>query len=119
MLVEFDNVRQEPGAGRRRWFDGGAYSLMVWYRPDGARSGFQVVYQAGPEEHALTWREGEGFRHSRVDTGTASPLKNLTPILLPHGTIPWARMLEEFDQQSANLDPDLRAWVRGRLEARA
>ncbi|HVT71663.1 MAG TPA: hypothetical protein VHD61_00890 [Lacunisphaera sp.] len=119
MLVEFNKVRQEPGAGRRRWFDGGDYSLMVWYRPDGALTGFQVVYRAGFEEHALTWREGEGFRHSRVDSGTASPLKNLTPILLPNGAIPWARMREEFEQQSVNLDPDLRAWVRGRLEARA
>ena len=117
MLVEYKNVRQEPGKGQRRWFEGGLYELVVWYRPDRTVEGFQILYRGEQNERALTWREGEGFQHSRVDDGTESPLKNLTPILLPNGSIPWDRVRKEFDENCATLEPELRAFVRQRLEA--
>jgi hypothetical protein len=119
MLVEYPNVRQEPGQGRRRWFDGGHYELVVWYRPDGRFAGFQILYRLEQVEHALTWRENGGFQHTRVDSGTNSPLKNLTPILLANGSIPWPQVLREFDENGAALEPELRTFVRERLEARA
>jgi len=119
VLVEFKNVRQESGKGLRRWFEGGLYELVVWYRPDGSVEGFQILYRQEQNERALTWRETEGFKHSRVDNGTGSPLKNLTPILLPNGSIPWPHVLQEFDDNSATLEPELRTFVRQRLEARA
>lgn len=120
MLVEYKKVRQVPGQGLRRWFEGNLYDLVVWYRPD-ARTveGFQIHYRLTGGERALTWREGEGFEHSLVDSGTQSPLKNLTPILLPDGSVPWSRILEEFDGNSGALEPELRDFVRRRLEAQA
>lgn len=117
MLVEYKNVRQEPGKGLRRWFEGNLFELVVWYRPDRTVEGFQILYRHKGRERALTWREGGGFSHSRVDNGTESPLKNLTPILLPNGSIPWPDVLREFDESSGTLEPDLRALVRQRLEA--
>jgi hypothetical protein len=57
--------------------------------------------------------------HSLVDNGPESPLKNLAPILLPNGSIPWADVVGEFDGNSAALEADLRAFVRHRLEARS
>jgi hypothetical protein len=119
VLVEFKNVRQEPGKGPRRWFEGSLYELVVWYRPDAVTiDGFQIIYQRDQQERALTWRAGEGFRHGRVDAGTESPLKNLTPIVLPNGSIPWPEVLGEFDTHAATLEPALRDFVRARLEAR-
>jgi hypothetical protein len=118
VLVEFKNVRQEPGKGLRRWFEDNLYELVVWYRPEGSVLGFQIHYHLKQSERALTWREGEGFTHSRVDSGTGSPLKNLVPILLPNGSIRWGEVLREFDESSATLEPDLRSFVRQRLEAR-
>jgi hypothetical protein len=118
VLVEYKNVRQEPGKGSRRWFEDGVYELVVWYLPDGSVEGFQIHYNNKMAERALTWREAEGFTHSWVDSGTASPLKNLAPILLPDGSIPWQEVLAEFDGSSAALEPGLRAFVRQRLEAR-
>jgi hypothetical protein len=118
VLAEFKNVRQEPGKGLRRWFEDNRYELVVWYRPEGALEGFQIHYQKGRAERALTWRDGEGFTHSRVDDGSGSPLKNLAPILLPNGSIPWPDVLREFDASSAELEPDLRSFVRQHLEAR-
>jgi hypothetical protein len=119
VLVEFKNVRQEPGKGSRRWFEGGTVELVVWYGSGGAVAGFQVLYAGRMAEHALTWREGEGFTHSRVDSGTGSPMKNLAPILLANGSIPWPEVLAEFDGSSAALEPELRAFVRRRLEERS
>ena len=118
MLVEYKNVRQEPGPGLRRWFEGNLFELVVWYGADRTVEGFQILYRRNLAERALTWREGEGFAHSRVDNGTESPLKNLTPILLPNGSVPWPEVLREFDESSGSLEPELRAFVRQRLEAR-
>lgn len=118
VLVEYKNARQVPGEGLRRWFEGHLYELVVWYRPDAKTvEGFQILYRLNGKERALTWREGEGFDHAQVDSGTQSPFKNLTPILLPNGSIPWPRVIEEFAEGSAALEPDLRDFVRRRLEA--
>ena len=120
VLVEYKNVRQEPGCGPRRWFEGGGFELVVWYRADGPVEGFQILHRHRHRgrERALTWRDGAGFSHGRVDNGMGSPLKNLTPILLPNGGIPWEEVLREFDESSGSLEPALRALVRRRLEAR-
>jgi hypothetical protein len=118
VLVEYQNVRQVPGSGRRRWFEGEHSELVVWYRPDAQTvEGFQILYRLQGHERALTWREGEGFDHSQVDSGSASPFKNLTPILLPNGAIPWAQVRADFATDSAALEPELRDFVRQRLEA--
>lgn len=120
MLVEYKNVRQVPGQGWRRWFEGPLYELIVWYQPDGKTiEGFQILYRLKGQEHALTWREGEGFDHARVDSGTQSPLKNLTPILLPNGSIPWPQVRQEFAAGGGALEPELRDFVGRRLEAQA
>jgi hypothetical protein len=118
VLVEYKNVRQVPGQGLRRWFEGEHSELVVWYRPDAKTvEGFQILYRLQGRERALTWRAGGGFEHSQVESGTASPFKNLTPILLPNGSIPWPQVLAEFAEDSVALEPELRALVRERLEA--
>jgi len=107
-----------PGQGLRRWFEGEHSELVVWYQPDAKTvEGFQILYQLQGRERALTWREGEGFEHSQVESDSGSPFKNLTPILLPNGTIPWPQVLAEFAEDSAALEPELRDFVRRRLEA--
>ncbi len=120
MLVEYKNARQVPGQGLRRWFEGHLHELVVWYRPDEKTiEGFQILYRLNGKARALTWREGEGFEHAQVDSGTQSPFKNMTPIPLPSGSIPWPQVLREFDDGSGALEPELRAFVRQRLEAQA
>ncbi|MES2693667.1 MAG: hypothetical protein V4773_09350, partial [Verrucomicrobiota bacterium] len=69
MLREIKNVRQEPGEGRRRWFESDGLELVVWLDARGRMTGFQLCYDSGRHEHALTWREGGGFSHDRVDPG--------------------------------------------------
>jgi hypothetical protein len=118
VLIEYKNVKQERGKGSRRWFEDESYELVMWYLPDGSVEGFQILYNGKVAERALTWRKGAGFTHWRVDNGTSSPMKNLAPILLPNGRTPWAKVLREFEESSAGLEPDVRAFVMQRLESR-
>lgn len=116
VLEEFNHVRQEPGAGRRRWFQGGGLELIVWLDAAGRTEGFQICYPGEMKrEHALTWRERGGFSHARVDAGDTRPDKNLTPILVQDGAVPWAMLRAEFAEGSAKLDAALREFVSARL----
>ncbi|HEY8993826.1 MAG TPA: hypothetical protein VIM71_04020 [Lacunisphaera sp.] len=116
MLVEFNCVRQEPGAGRRRWFQGSGLELIVWLDAAAEIEGFQICYHgAGFQEHALTWRQSGGFSHARVDTGDTRPDKNLTPILVADGEVPWEKLRSEFAADSGMLEPALRDFVTSRL----
>jgi hypothetical protein len=120
VLKEYHNVRQEARQGRRRWFEDDQFDFVVWYDQKGAVAGFQICYRTGPNlEHALSWRAQSGFVHDRVDEGDDSPLKNMTPILVPDGDVPWALLATEFARRSAELEEDLRTLVLDRLAARS
>lgn len=102
--------------GRRRWFQGSGLELIVWLDAVGQPEGFQICYLGfGQREHALTWRKQGGFAHNRVDTGDTRPDKNLTPILVPDGAVPWERLRSEFAESSDGLEPALREFVTGCL----
>jgi hypothetical protein len=120
VFKEFRQVRQEPVAGRRRWFDDDVlpFELIVWYNAEGAVDGFQLCYNLGRGEHALTWRPEVGFAHNTVDTGSGGPFSNLTPILIPDGAVPWDELTARFDACSASLEPALRELVVARLRTK-
>jgi hypothetical protein len=116
VLHEIRNVRQERGGARRRWFESDGFDLVVWYDVGGGLTGFQICYDNGEDEHAVTWRPGWGFTHSVVDPGDENPLKNETPILrLPVGSPPWNDLVRRFDERSATLEPELRQLVHTKL----
>jgi len=118
VLKEIRNVRQEAGAGRRRWFESDGFELVVWQDATGACEGFQICYDLGRGERALTWRPGAGFAHNAVDGGDASPLSNLTPILVAVGEVPWGEIEKRFGECAAGLEAGLREMVGARLAAR-
>lgn len=119
MLHEIKNVRQENGAGRRRWFESDGLELVVWLDGTEAVIGFQLCYDLGESEHALTWRAKAGFAHSAIDTGDESPFVNRTPILQPDGNVPWAAIEQLFGARSSTLEPGLRQLVHDKLAERA
>jgi hypothetical protein len=119
MLHEIKNVRQERGAGQRRWFESDGLELVFWFDAAGQVTGFQICYDLGHGEHALTWRPVAGFAHATVDEGEETPLKNQTPILLPDDDVPWQAIARLFDGQSESLDPALRQLVHDKLAERA
>ncbi|MDO8541779.1 MAG: hypothetical protein Q7S40_15185 [Opitutaceae bacterium] len=114
-------MKQERGAGRRQWFEADGLELVVWLDRGHAHrvSGFQLCYDLGQAEYALTWREGSGFAHSVVDTGDATPLKNQTPILTPENDVPWGEIARRFDEHAGTLEDWLRQLVHDKLAERA
>jgi hypothetical protein len=119
VLAEFKQVKQEAGGGRRRWFEDDAMELIVWYRGGEALEGFQLCY-AGEDrrERALTWRMGRGFSHARVDTGDRRPDKDLTPVLIPDGAVPWEQLAAEFAMRAAEMEAAVRDFVIERMRKR-
>ena len=120
VFKEFRQVRQEAVAGHRRWFDDDVLplELIVWYDAAEAIEGFQLCYNFGGGEHALTWRPEVGFAHHTVDTGSSGPFGNLTPILVADGSVPWEEMVRRFTASSSTLEPALRELVGARLHSR-
>jgi hypothetical protein len=119
VLTEYKQVKQEPGAGRRRWFEDDGLELIVWYGAGGQVEGFQLCYLGADRwERALTWQAGRGFRHARVDTGDSRPDKNLTPVLVKDGAVPWGQVQRQFAERSAELEPAVRELVLQALSGR-
>jgi hypothetical protein len=121
VFKEIRHVRQEPIDGHRRWFDDDVLplELIVWYDAQDAVEGFQLCYNLGGGEHALTWRPEGGFAHNEVDSGSTGPFSNRTPILISDGAVPWDELARCFAGSAATLEPALRKLVGARLNARS
>lgn len=103
MLTEIANVRQ-TGGRRRRWFRSEREDLIVWYSEDESLWGFQLCYDRDSVERALTWRQGHGYSHERIDAGEGPGLDyKRTPILVQDGTLDISRVLQTFLSISATV----------------
>lgn len=71
-------IPKTPGTNRR-WFNDDDFDLIVRHN-GGTITGFQLCYDRNGNEHALTWMEGKGAGHHRIDSGENSPLKNRAPV---------------------------------------
>lgn len=119
MLIELPHVKQEGGENRRRWFQGDGMELIVWYEGEARPLGFQICYEAPDRiERALTWRPGRGFTHAEVKSGDTRPDKNMTPILVKDGAVPWKLIQDEFARRSSGLDPSVREYVSAAFKER-
>lgn len=67
-LREIPGVRQIAGERHRRWFNSLSLDLVVWMDEQDRLTAFQLCYQTGAQEHALTWQATTGFNHARVDS---------------------------------------------------
>jgi len=119
VLREFKNVRQELGTGHRRWFESERFDLVVWLNEADGIDGFQICYDFGLGEHALTWRPSTGFAHNAVDSGERVSFHPCTPILVADGKVPWGEVITLFELHSGTLEPALREFVHGKLIDRA
>jgi hypothetical protein len=116
MLTESADVRQLKGEPRRRWFQSDTEDLIVWYAPDGSILGFQLCYDRKGAERALTWMEGKGYSHLKVDDGESVGLAHKrTPILVPDGAFDATALLNRFLTSSKALPDDVIAFVSARL----
>jgi len=116
MLVEARRARQVEGEPFRRWFSDNEFDLIVWYGEAHNMVGFQLCYKTPREERALTWLEGRGYSHNRVDDGETAPSRHkMTPILVADGAFDRDHILNRFREVAKDLEPDLVSAVAARL----
>jgi hypothetical protein len=110
-LREVRDVSQKE-ATRRRWFNSDYLDLIVWYGSDGkAINGFQLCYDVGYSERALTWTLDEGYKHNKVDTRRYS-----TPILVSDGTFQLNAIADIFLKASQDLEPEIAELIQKKLQ---
>lgn len=117
MLREFSDLRQDT-EGHRRLFSDETFDLYLWYdRVGGKIVGFQLCYDKGENEHALTWIEGKGYLHSRIDDGESSVRENLTPVLARDGFFDRHGVAERFREASREIERGIAELVYRRILA--
>jgi hypothetical protein len=85
MLREIRDVKQIPGEPKRRWFSDENFDLIVWFEPEDQIIGFQLCYDKGSEQKALTWLKDDGYQHSRIDGGDNPGKMKASPVLEANG----------------------------------
>lgn len=116
MLTEIMDVRQIPNEGFRRWFSDAYFDLIVWYAA-GKIAGFQLCYDKGHRERALTWHPPRRYLHTRVDDGDRTEGYKMTPILVRDGVFEHEQVAERFRAAGANIDPEIARLVHAALLA--
>lgn len=110
-------ARQVQGDPPRRWFESSKCDLIVWLSEDKTPRGFQFCYDKDDWEHALTWFEGLGFSHMRIDTaGGVFAHGRGTPLLVADGTLDAARISEVFQAESKLVPPEYGELVSMKLQ---
>jgi hypothetical protein len=116
MLSEIQDPRQIENEGPRRWFTDEYFDLIVWYDKEGtAVTGFQLCYDRGYQERALTWRTDQGFTHERIDDGELSGRMKMTPVLVPDGAFDHISIAERFRRSSGQIDAEIREFVHDKV----
>jgi len=116
MLKELP-ATQVHGEPRRRWFADEHFDLIVWLGEDDRVEGFQLCYDLGHAEHALTWDRNGGYSHDRIDDGESSPTRNRTPILVTDGHFPGSEVLSRLEASCAQVGAPIRSFVVEKIRA--
>ena len=116
VLIEIPNASQVPGEPQRRWFTSDDLDLVVWCDESGRPSAFQLCYDKGRSERALTWKPDRGFSHVAVDDGERVRGKHkATPILLGEAPLSATLITERFAHASTGLPAAFVEFVSARL----
>lgn len=90
MLKEIP-VTSEENEPVKRWFTDHNTDLFVWLGEEESILRFQLCYNKGQNEHALTWTRDHGFSHHAVDDGEGKVMKmKKSPILVQDGRVDYS-----------------------------
>lgn len=115
MLVEHTIVRQIEGERARRYFSDDNFDLVVWSDADGSIAGFQLCYDKGRDERALTWERDGGYVHERVDAGEVVG-KARSPVLVADGVFPVRDIATRFRAACAAIDQPVAQFVSEKIQ---
>lgn len=105
MLREIANVKQLKNEPRRRWFSSSTLDLFIWYDDDDAIIQFQICYDKGTAERALTWHFEKGLLHHSVDDGEGRTFRmKSSPILVSDGEFDTDNIISKFREIAGDID---------------
>ena len=105
MLKEIEKVEQLKGEPRRRWFASPSLDLFLWYDDDDNIIQFQICYDKGPDEQALTWHHEKGLMHHKVDDGENRSFRMKgTPIMISNSNFNTNEIIPKFEQLAGDLE---------------
>jgi len=117
MLAEIHTVHQETGGLRRRWFSDRKLDLYVWYDDGDNIVQFQICYDKGPDEQALSWQADSGLSNRSVDDGESGVFRmKSSPILTVDSAFNASAVCELFVESGQKLEHDLYEFVLARLQ---
>ncbi len=101
-----------------------AMDLIVWHDTNEKPIGFQLCYDKGSSEKAITWHEGGQLTHTAINDGEGMDMSMNTgikykesPILVADGSPDYVYITEHFSRQSAKLPADIAELVLRALSA--
>ncbi len=105
MLREVLNVKQNPDEPVRRWFSSDSLDLFIWSDEDKSIIQFQICYDKGPNEQALTWHHQHGISHHSVDDGENRTFRmKSTPIMLSNSEYDSEKIAIHFEELAGDID---------------
>ena len=115
MLYEIQKVKQIEGQDFRRWFTDNYFDLFVWYGKRGQITSFQLTYDKGHKERAVTYKSSGGITHTGVDDGEDDPMASRTPMLEADGEFDNTAVARQFQKAAEDLDRVLRNFISEKL----
>lgn len=117
MLKEITDVAADDTEPRRRWFSDKIVDLYVWYDDSDIVIQFQICYDKGPDEKALTWTRDGGFIQHAVDDGEGGLFRmKSSPVLTKRGRADTRHALQLLKGRGAKLEHDLYQFITGKLQ---
>ena len=105
MLTEVLKVKQNPGEPVRRWFTSPSLDLFLWYDEDKNIIQFQICYDKGPNEQALTWHHQHGVSHHAVDDGENRSFRmKSTPIMTKSSDFDVVKIVADFEALAGDIE---------------
>jgi hypothetical protein len=120
LLREVSSVRQIPGEPQRRWFTSHTMDLFTWADGAGSTVAFQLTYDKGGKERALTWRLAQGFTHDEVDDGenSSSSRYKETPLLRTDGQPDIGRIRHLLATYGTEIPPEILSFLIAKIQNR-
>lgn len=116
MLAEIPGIEQRDGEPPRRWFSDARLDLYVWYDGDGTPLQFQLCFNKGNGEQALTWHRDTGLSCHAVDDGEGGIYRmKSSPVLTETQAPDPGSLRRDFIDAGQKLEHDLYEFVLSRI----
>jgi len=116
MLVEITGIEQQNGEPPRRWFSNTKLDLFVWYDESGTPLQFQLCFNKGNNEQALTWHRDAGLSRHAVDDGEGGIYRmKSSPVLTAAQAPEMGSLRRDFIDAGQKLEHDLYEFVLSRI----